>query len=294
MKWTEEETRLLRQHYPSKSQKEVAALLGRSHKAIASRAKLLGVRRIRQNYQKWTVAEDRVLRKLYPHRSTKEIGEKLGRRFYVVYQRAGKLGLKKTAAYMASPAACRLRRGDQVGRAYRFPKGHVPANKGARRPGWSPGRMASTQFKKGERAGAAQAKWVPIGTVKMNADGYLRRKIADEPEAIAGKGGHSTNWEFIHRRVWEDAHGPIPSGYRIWWKDGNRENCALENLQILSGADHMARTTIHNLPKPLKQVIQLTGALKRKIRNREKEQNGEKHAAGSAGSPLRDSRVTVG
>jgi len=45
-------------------------------------------------------------------------------------------------------------------------------------------------------------------------------------------------------------------GLYIWWKDGNHRNCALENLELLSGADHMARTTVHKVsPKHLARYV---------------------------------------
>ncbi len=80
----------------------------------------------------------------YPHVSTKELARDLGRSANAVYGRAALMGLHKSAEYLASPDACRLRRGDHVGAGRRFSPGHVPANKGLRRPGWSPGRMAET------------------------------------------------------------------------------------------------------------------------------------------------------
>jgi hypothetical protein len=49
------------------------------------------------------------------------------------------MGLRKSAEYLAGPEACRLQRGDSVGARTRFSAGHVPANKGLRRPGYFPG-----------------------------------------------------------------------------------------------------------------------------------------------------------
>jgi hypothetical protein len=286
--WTAREDSRLRKLYPSASKEDLDASFRRSPKAIRSRARVLKLRKAigYGGRQHWSKRDDKLLRQTYPYLGTKEIAEVIGCSKLAAYQRAQVLGIRKSPGYMAEQREIEADRLRIFGVGHRYPKGHIPANKGTRRPGWAPGRMASTQFKKGQRSGAAQAKWVPIGTVQMNGDGYLRRKIADEPEAIAGKGGTSTNWEFVHRRVWEDARGPIPEGYRVWWKDGNHENCALENLELLSGAEHMARTTIQNLPPALKQVIQLTGALKRKIRNREEKLNGEEHIAGPEGSPV--------
>src|SRR5207253_2069672 len=137
--------------------------------------------------------------------------------------KARKLSLDKSPGYLRRFA--RLQPGHHHGKATQFPKGHAPANKGLRRPGYSVGRgrMQETQFKKGQKPG----NWLPVGTVKPNADGYLQIKISDAPEPPDAKGANSPNWEFVHKRVWEAAHGPIPEGYRIWWKDGDRTNCAL-------------------------------------------------------------------
>lgn len=262
--WTGKQEDLLRSIYAQKSFPELVAIFKRSACAIKSRAGVLGLKRGTKR-KVWNKKEDAVLRRLYPDMPAKDIALRFGCTISQVYRRAWHLGLEKSAEYIARQNAEIGKKLNLSGAAHRFPKGHVPANKGTRRPGWAPGRMRETQFKKGQRAGAAQAKWVPIGTVQMNGDGYLRRKIADEPEAIAGKGGQSTNWEFVHRRVWEDAYGPIPKGYRIWWKDGNHWNCALENLELLSGKEHMRRTTVHTLPQPLKEVVQLKAAINRQI-----------------------------
>src|SRR6202012_2284795 len=102
----------------------------------AERSKLMG------NGRTWQKSEIRILRKSYPNLPTKELARLLGRSKSAVYGQAGLLGLRKSATYLASPEACRLRRGHNVGERTRFLQGHAPANKGLRRPGWAPGRMA--------------------------------------------------------------------------------------------------------------------------------------------------------
>ena len=47
--------------------------------------------------------------------------------------------------------------------------------------------------------------------------------------------------KFLHRAIWEDANGPIPKGYHIHHKDHDRGNNALENLEIVHGAEHLSR-----------------------------------------------------
>lgn len=46
--------------------------------------------------------------------------------------------------------------------------------------------------------------------------------------------------KFLHRAVWEDAHGPIPAGFHIHHKDGNRDNNSIENLEAVDGSDHLS------------------------------------------------------
>jgi len=195
---------------------------------MSLRAKLLKIRK--GNRRRFTDDEDRTICARYPHERTDKIATDFRRTVDAVYRRAFLLGVKKTREYLNSPDACRLRRGEHVGMGFWFQKGHVPANKGLCRPGYAPGRMKETQFKKGQNP----RNTYPVGTVLPNADGYLRIKISDAPQPPGMGGGKSPNWQFVHRRVWEAAHGPVPKAHRIWWKDGNHANCLLGNLELVS------------------------------------------------------------
>lgn len=285
--YTPQEDARLREAYPLGRLTDLARELNRSLPAVKCRAKVLGLRRTRSNYRPWQPTELKILRELFPGTPTPQICEILGRTATTIYQKADHLGIKKSEAYLASPAACRLRRGDNIGAAFRFPRGHVPANKGLRRPGWSPGRMSDTQFKKGCRVGAANRNWRPIGTVMPDTDGYLRRKIAE------GKGGFGNQkaWEFVHRRVWEDVKGPIPDGRAVIFRDGNKTNVAFENLELLTRAEMMKRNTIHRLPEELKSLIRLAGKLRRKIGERE---DAEQQNYGPAKPSFRNARRSRG
>jgi hypothetical protein len=208
----------------------------------------------------WTPADLAVLVARYPHESTAAIARDLGRGVGHVYQRAAKAGLKKTAAYLASPDACRLRRGDNVGAAFRYPKGHVPANKGTRRPGWAPGRMKETQFRKGQPGW----NWRPIGSQRL-VDGYLYTKVSDE-RCVPW----TQNWKQTHVLLWEKHRGPIPAGHAVAFRNRDRRDVRLDNLEIITRRELMLRNSVHNLPQPLPQVVQLLGALRRQIRKRTK------------------------
>lgn len=216
----------------------------------------------------WTATEDATVRRLYSDTPTAQLARQLGRPVGSVYQRAYLLGLHKSDAYLASPAAGRTN--GRQGMGTRFPKGHVPANKGLRgRKGWAPGRMAEGQFKKGVRQGVAVRLYKPIGTERVCKDGYLQRKVNDDLPLQA-------RWKFVHLIVWEAAHGPVPTGHAITFINGDRRDLRIENLACVSRADLMRRNTVHNLPKPLASAIQLLGALKRQVRRRDGAQQDQR------------------
>jgi len=114
-------------------------------------------------------------------------------------------------------------RGITCGRTGRFEKGHVVQRKNPVRKGDGPGR-----FKKGEKHGAAQHNYVPIGTHRVTEDGYIERKVTDDPNLVPAR-----RWVPVHRIVWEEAHGPIPEGHAIVFLDGDPQNIALDNLRCV-------------------------------------------------------------
>lgn len=46
---------------------------------------------------------------------------------------------------------------------------------------------------------------------------------------------------YLHHLVWEKAHGPIPPGHKVAFKDGNHRNCALDNLELLTNSDQVRK-----------------------------------------------------
>ena len=99
-----------------------------------------------------------------------------------------------------------------------FEKGHVPFNKGKK--GLSFGGK-ETQFKPGNRP----ANWMPVGTERVNADGYVDVKIQD--------GKLQKNWKAKHIIIWEKANGPIPKGHVLIFADGNRLNVVRDKRILL-------------------------------------------------------------
>jgi hypothetical protein len=101
----------------------------------------------------------------------------------------------------------------------RFEKGHTPHNKGKHHS--YPG-MVPTQFK----AGHLPHNHRPVGSERVNRDGYPERKVA-EPNV----------WRAVHVLNWEAAHGPAPRGHVIIFKNGDKTNPDVSNLLLVTRAE---------------------------------------------------------
>lgn len=226
--------------------------------ASAAAAALEGVVRSKRF---WSEEENELLRDLYPDTSTKDLARAFRRPPSQIYQGAARLDLQKSPEYLSSPAACRLRRGDDVGAAYRFPKGHRPWNKGMK--GLQPkGRAVETQFKPGQ----VPHTWMPIGAVR-EIKGYLYVKVSDVRLVP-----WTHNWRPVHHVVWEEHHDrPLPDGHVLRFRDGDANNFDPGNLELITRRQNMARNTIHRYPEPVKDAIRTVAKLKRTIHRLEED-----------------------
>jgi len=97
-----------------------------------------------------------------------------------------------------------------------FQPGAVPYNKGKKFPN---AKKNAGQFKKGR----LPHNHKPIGTERVNGDGYIDIKIADP-----------NKWKGKHQIIWEEVNGPIPKGYAVIFADRDSRNFDIENLICLS------------------------------------------------------------
>ncbi|MEW6330188.1 MAG: HNH endonuclease signature motif containing protein [Pseudomonadota bacterium] len=290
-KWTAREIRLLRQRYAETPALEIAVALNRKRHEIYYQAGLLKLRKSRSFKsrfmkqqiakngplwgRRWTREQIQQLRALYPDHPTKDIAKIIGHGVSSCYRMAKLCGLKKTPAYTETMLRRVSGKLKESGKSHRFTKGHVPANKGQRRPGYAPGRMRETQFKKGQMAGGAQKKWVPIGTEVRDDAGYLKRKVSDDRSKAS-----RFNWRFVHVLLWEEAYGPVPPGYAVKFIDDNRGNVILGNLCLVSRGD-LARLNVmwNRYPRELCEVIHMRGILNRRIKRRLKDEEQHRRSA---------------
>lgn len=218
---------------------------------------------------KWSLKEEAVMVELYPVTRSQDLADLLNRSLRGIYTKAESLGLKKTAAYIRENA--RFLPGHN-GNATRFQPGNKPWNKGGKHP--ARGRTAETQFKKG-RAPQDAHNYKPIGSTRIHRDNILERKVTDDPSLCSAR-----RWVGVHRLVWIAAHGPIPPGMIVVFRQGMHtlveSEITLDRLECISQAENMARNTVHRLPKELAQLVQLRGALNRQL-NKRMTQRDENH-----------------
>lgn len=201
--------------------------------------------------RRWEPYEDRYVRTLYPHFPTRTIAEGLERTERQVYMRAQVLGLYKHPAYLLTPDAGRF--DGEKGRGYRFPKGNQPWNKGVH---WDAGgRSADTRFNKGHMP----QTWVPIGTERTTKDGILQRKVSDT-------GVKRKDWRPVHVLKWEKHRGPVPKGYIVIFRNGDKRDFRIRNLKMVSRGENMVRNTLWNrYPPEVAKTIHHLGQFRRRL-----------------------------
>ena len=191
---------------------------------------------------------------LYPNHSSKYIAELLGVSISKVYNTAWSNKVKKSAEYLLTPESGRI---IEPSVANQFKPGHTPHNKGKQMDAEIYEKVAPTMFKRGNKPFNTKA----VGTINVRSDAkgrlYQYIKIKD------------SHWELLQRYVWTQAHGEIPAGSVVIFLDGNYLNCELNNLQVISRRENMARNTIQRYPAELQEVMKLTCKLKRKTNGKQ-------------------------
>lgn len=203
----------------------------------------------------WSPEDEFILRKLYPNALMADMQAVLGRDRVSIRNKAIKLGLRKSCRFMESKTC-------------RFKPGTTPPNKGVKRGrGWAPGRMAEGQFKVGRKPQEAR-NYQPIGTLRVTRDGYLERKVTDDQSVYPAR-----RWRAVHVLVWEAENGPVPTGHVVVFKPARKttdvERITPDAVECISRAENMRRNSYHTrYPKEVAQLIQLRGALNRKLNRR--------------------------
>ena len=211
------------------------------------------------NRPRWRPTDEQiaVVRARFATTRTREIAEQIGARYQQVVKLAHKLRLKKDPAWLAGDESGRLT--GVVGMGTRFAPGHTPWIKGRKGVLQSP----ETAFKPGHRP-HNQAQ---VGSLRLFG-GYLQIKTSET--------GYS-RWDWLsdHLYVWKLAHGPVPDGFMVVFRDGQRRNepdqITLDLLECIGRRENMLRNTYYRFGPDVAAIVHLRGVLTRTINNRTKE-----------------------
>ena len=204
----------------------------------------------------WTTSEDDLLRSRYADEPTESIAAALNRTLSAIYSRVSALGIAKSETFLARMRSDHRQLLGVVGEATRFSAGQTPWNLGIRHT--VGGRSAETRFKPGQKPHS----WRPIGYERMTWDGYLERKVTDT-------GVKRIDYRLVHHLVWLAAGREIPPGHVLTFRDGDKRNFDLDNLELLPRKQLMQRNSYHNYGQEVANLIQLRGAINRQINRKE-------------------------
>lgn len=194
--------------------------------------------------QYWTPEQEKIVIDNYADSTPQQMIELLNGVFDMaqISQKACRIGIRKSEDYKSRE----INKG-------RLPPGNIPWNKGQHYK--AGGRAKDTQFKPGSIPPNRRG----VGAQRITKDGYIEIKIG---EGIK-------KWRLLHREVWKRNYGNPPKGSIIIFKDGNRNNCDIENLQLMTREQLMLENSGHNYPEEIKEVMRLKAVITRKINHHE-------------------------
>jgi Mor family transcriptional regulator len=199
--------------------------------------------------KRWTQKDIDTLTELYPNTSTKELCKLLDRKISGVYGQVCKMQLKKSPEYLKEHVHT-IKPSVQ----HQFAKGHKVWNKGVKLGEDFGGK--ATQFPKGHKP----HNWKPEGSIRTNVDGYKEIKVGKK-------------YVLLHRHIYVSEIGEIQNDEVIRFKDGNKSNLDLNNLEKISREEHAIRNSVHNLPEDIKEVVKLKRTITKLITEHGKRQN---------------------
>lgn len=152
---------------------------------------------------RYTLEEMEFFRNYIPGHTYKEIQEAFTENF------KWEITLGQIKGYMANHKI-------NNGLTRRFPKGHIPQNKG--RKGICAAGCEKGWFQKGHIPKSHR----PVGSERISKDGYVEVKV-EEPN----------RWRLKHRVVWEKKFGPVPAGKCLIFLNSNKTDVRIENLMLI-------------------------------------------------------------
>ena len=95
------------------------------------------------------------------------------------------------------------------------------------------------------RRGPDNHRYKPVGSICVKGPSGNRRKPVVYVK-VCDTGCSETRWRLLGRVVWEQAHGPLPAGSVLWFRDRDTLNCELANLEAITMAERLRRNVRDN------------------------------------------------
>jgi len=220
----------------------------KNHKIRGGRAVKAGNRNDRRLL---SIEQKSFVKEMYPFHSVACVTAALNRRFGL----AIKTSQLKTYVF---------NHGIKSGRDGCFVQGGQPWNTGTKGTGTC--KPNSGTFRKGNVPGNIR----PLGAERIDTkDGYVHVKVTEENPYTGAK----TRFKAKHVVVWEQHNGPVPKGMVVRLINGDPENCAPENLMLVTRAEHLRLTQLKfkEFPEEIKQTVVAIAKLDVKTFSRKRE-----------------------
>lgn len=228
-----------------------SALSNIAYEALVRARRKFSNREERCIRETWTAEQELVLLRLYPDMPNEVLAARLNKTLQQICSKAYRLGLKKPRVLQEDPAGLGQRNSVQEGK-HPMELRHEGASRartlignavqeGAEAPHMAPGRQHT-----------GKCRWLP-------ATKDLGYRLSPR------------DWKSIHILLWEEHVGPIPTGHCVCFKDNNKQNVVIDNLELITRAERMRRNSIHRYPPELKSAIRVISKLKRTIQEVEHE-----------------------
>lgn len=158
----------------------------------------------------FTKAQTQFIRDNYPRHSLLDLTAELNRQFKETYTVQQLKSFTKNHGITCGRTGC-------------FEKGRASWNKGTK------GVMQpnSGNFK----PGAVPPNKQPLWHERVDSrQGFILINVPERNPYT----GHSNRYKHKHVWVWEQVNGPVPKGMVVSFVDGNKQNCNLENLMLIT------------------------------------------------------------
>lgn len=194
----------------------------------------------------WTESEILFLKKHYANMETKIMAQAMNKKPDAVNRKASLLGIHKSKKFLSET----IKRNGIDNNT--FKKGMVP---------WNKNKTGLTQLGGAHkfRKGNIPHTYKEVGYESVRKDGYI---------FIKTESGFKPKQQYIY----EQNFGEIPRNHIVIFKDNNKYNFDIDNLELISRSENMKRNSIWNMPEELKEVVILKKTLMKIINGKEQNQ----------------------